>query len=234
MSALLNNTLQGITSVDTDVLLFLNHFHNPFFDDVMYIISGKLIWIPLYLIVAFIVYKNGGLKRFILCGLMIALAVTLSDQICASLIRPIVERLRPANLENPIHQYVHIVDGYRGGRFSFPSCHAANTFALVFFLALYFRSKKLTIFMFVWALIVSYSRIYLGVHYPGDILAGIVVGGICATISYKLLIMFTHGNIRSAKAAYHYIPNIEMIILSSIIVYSFGKNYSYFFPYLSI
>lgn len=104
----------------------------------------------------------------------------------ASLIRPEVARLRPSNLENPLSEMVHIVNGYRGGSYGFPSCHAANTFGLAFFVVYLFRSRLLSTFILVWALVTCYSRAYLGVHYPGDLLAGAVLGFVGASLCYGL------------------------------------------------
>lgn len=82
----------------------------------------------------------------------------------------------PSNPENPLSEMVHIVGGYRGGSYGFPSCHAANSFALASFLTLLFANRKLSLFIFAWAVLNSYSRVYLGVHYPGDLLVGAIIG----------------------------------------------------------
>ena len=81
---------------------------------------------------------------------------------------------------------IHIVNGYRGGRYGFPSCHAANTFGLAFFLVYLFRQRMLSVFILLWALVTCYSRAYLGVHYPGDLLAGALLGFIGASLFYGL------------------------------------------------
>ena len=92
----------------------------------------------------------------------------------------------PPNLENPLSAMVHIVNGYRGGSYGFPSCHAANTFGLAFFILYLFRSRLLSTFILAWALVTCYSRAYLGVHYPGDLLAGAVLGFVGASLCYGL------------------------------------------------
>lgn len=109
-----------------------------------------------------------------------------ADQVGATVIRPVVCRLRPANLENPISEFVQIVNGYRGGRYGFPSCHAANTFGLAFFLFYLFRNRALNWFIMLWAVVTCYSRSYLGVHYPGDLLVGAFVGFVGASLCYWL------------------------------------------------
>ena len=175
-----------LEELDERLLLFLNSFHSEFFDSLMWIVSGKLTWIPFYIILAYFVTRRSDWKSGLRCLLFIALLITLADQTCASFLRPWAMRLRPSAEENPISGLVHIVNGYRGGRYGFPSCHAANTFALAVFLSLYFRRRSVTALMMAWAATVSYSRIYLGVHYPGDLLAGGAVGSAYAVMLYGI------------------------------------------------
>ena len=142
----------------------------------MYAFSGKWIWIPLYASLLYVIGRNLRWQVAVGCAVAIALTIVFADQVGASLIRPEVARLRPSNLENPLSEMVHIVNGYRGGSYGFPSCHAANTFGLAFFVVYLFRSRLLSTFILVWALVTCYSRAYLGVHYPGDLLAGALLG----------------------------------------------------------
>lgn len=171
-----------LINVDTDFLLYLNGFYNEFFDTFMFLFSGKWIWIPMYLALAYVLFRNMTPKQAVGCIVAIALVIVVTDQMSSSLIRHAVGRLRPANLENPISDLVHVVNGYRGGRYGFPSSHAANSFGLVFFLFFLMRKSPLPAIMTVWAIVNCYSRIYLGVHYPGDILCGSLVGLLGAAI----------------------------------------------------
>ncbi len=171
---------------DTELLLFINSHHSAFMDSLMFLVSDKYIWIPLYLVLALAVYFKAHWSHALVFFIALALLITAADQTCASLIRHMVERLRPSNLDNPISPLVHIVNDYRGGRYGFPSSHAANMFALAVFLSGIFRKRWITISMFFWATLVSYSRMYLGVHYPGDILVGGLVGSIYAVIFLRL------------------------------------------------
>ncbi len=140
----------------------------------------------MYAAIWYVMLRNFHWKVMLFCLIALALTITIADQVGATLIRPYVERLRPANLENPISDMVHIVNGYRGGRYGFPSCHAANTFGLAFFVWFLFRKRWLTVFIMGWALLTCYSRIYLGVHYPGDLLAGALLGLLAAYLVYLL------------------------------------------------
>jgi undecaprenyl-diphosphatase len=90
-------------------------------------------------------------------------------------------------VQSGISSLLHLIDGYKGGKYGFPSCHAANSFGLAFFLVLYFKSRILSIFIMVWAVLVSYSRIYMGVHYPSDIVVGMLVGFAVSTLIYFTL-----------------------------------------------
>lgn len=168
--------IDWLNTIDTQVFLALNGLHAPYFDAFMKLFTGKWIWVPMYAAVLFAVVRNYRWRQTLAVLVCVALAITIADQVCATLIRPEVCRLRPSNPENPLSEMVHIVGGYRGGSYGFPSCHAANSFALASFLTLLFANRKLSLFIFAWAVLNSYSRVYLGVHYPGDLLVGAIIG----------------------------------------------------------
>lgn len=167
--------IDWLNTIDTQVFLALNGLHAPYFDAFMKLFTGKWIWVPMYAAVLFAVVRNYRWRQTLAVLVCVALAITIADQVCATLIRPEVCRLRPSNPENPLSEMVHIVGGYRGGSYGFPSCHAANSFALASFLTLLFANRKLSLFIFAWAVLNSYSRVYLGVHYPGDLLVGAII-----------------------------------------------------------
>lgn len=175
-----------LIELDTSIFLWLNSSHSPFWDVFMKMASGKLIWVGMYAALLLAIWRAYGWRTFVVMTIGAALAAGLADHITASILRPIFERLRPANPENPISELVHIVDGYRGGRYGFPSCHAANTFALATFTSFLFNRWRFTLFIVLWALLNCYSRVYLGVHYPGDLIAGFLVGCMCGSFVYLL------------------------------------------------
>jgi len=175
-----------LSDIDARLLLIVNGAHSPFFDSVMWCISGRWIWIPFYAVLAYLLFRRMSWKRASICLVTIGLIILAADQTCATLIRPEIGRLRPANLNNPLSSFVHVVSGYRGGRYGFPSCHAANTFALAVFMSLVIRHKWFTVMMFSWAFVVSYSRMYLGVHYFGDLFCGATIGSLFAVLFYYL------------------------------------------------
>lgn len=175
-----------LSDIDARLLLIVNGAHSPFFDSVMWCISGRWIWVPFYAVLAYLLFRRMSWKRASICLVTIGLIILAADQTCATLIRPEIGRLRPANLNNPLSSFVNVVNGYRGGRYGFPSCHAANTFALAVFMSLVIRHKWFTVMMFSWAFVVSYSRMYLGVHYFGDLFCGATIGSLFAVLFYYL------------------------------------------------
>ncbi len=178
--------LSNLIEADNACLLAINGWHADWADSFMYAFSGKWIWIPFYVSLLYVIVRNMRWQVALGCVVGIALTIVIADQVGASLIRPEVARLRPTNLQNPLSDMVHVVNGYRSGRYGFPSCHAANTFGLAFFIFYLFRNRMLTWFVMLWAIVTCYSRTYLGVHYPGDLLAGALLGFIGASLCYWL------------------------------------------------
>lgn len=176
--------MQTFIDIDTNIFLYLNGLHNAYWDSFMMMFSGKLIWAPMYAAFLWMVWRCFSWKTALTVTLMGVVLIALADQTCATLIRPYVERLRPSRLENELSDFVHVVNGYRGGLYSFPSCHAANSFAFAVFASLLMKRKAWTSFILVWALVNSYSRIYLGVHFPGDLLVGAIIGTTVALVVY--------------------------------------------------
>lgn len=170
---------------DQSFFLFLNSFHNNLFDSFFSIVTQTNVWIPLYIAFIFIIIKTKKQEAaWILLGMIIT--IVLADQISSSLLKELVGRLRPSH-EPTLSGLVHLVDGYKGGQFGFVSSHAANSFAFALFSSLVFKNRIYALIIFLWAIVNAYSRIYLGVHYPGDIIGGMIVGFIAVWFVYAFL-----------------------------------------------
>ncbi len=178
-----------LATIDRELFLFLNDLHNPFLDFLMYWITKQETWYPFYLlIIVWMFWKYG--KRAIVPLLLIIIAITISDQVTSSLMKPFFERLRPCHTPD-IQHLVHTVSGC-GGMYGFASGHAANSFTLATLLFLFFKSRINYLWIiFFWATLIAYSRIYVGVHYPGDILTGAIIGSIVAWILFLLYLKFS-------------------------------------------
>ncbi len=174
--------LEQLIEWDKTVFLFLNHTHTPFWDHFMWIYTGRLTWAPLIVALLFVLFRKNR-KEATLVVVALALTITLCDQFASTLCKPYFARFRPAQ-DPDFSPLVQIVNGYRGGRYGFISSHAANSFGAVVLLALIFRNRLFTITGLAWAAVNCYSRIYLGVHYPGDILAGTIAGVVIALLIY--------------------------------------------------
>lgn len=189
-------SMEYVRGVDTALLLAINGLHNTVLDTLMHTVSMRTVWIPLYLLLFAAVWRKYGWKGAIVCLIGVAMAVTLADQLCGSLLRGLAGRMRPSNPDNPISAWIHIVNGHRGGRYGFPSCHAANTAVVAVFLSMWLRRTWIIVCLAGWCLLVSVSRIFLGVHYPGDVLTGLVIGsGIAVGVSKLIVLLFVpHAN----------------------------------------
>ncbi len=171
-----------LIELDKQLLLALNGSDSLFLDGLVMTLTKATTWIPLYLSLLYMVIKNNDTKQRIFlviacAGLCVLLAGTLND----SFVKPFVARWRPTH-DLEIGMLVDTVNGYRGGNYGFFSSHACNTFSIALFFSLLTRSRALSFFLIGWSLVNCWTRLYLGVHFPGDILVGLlwgaVVGGI--------------------------------------------------------
>ena len=171
-----------LIQLDREVFLFFNGLHNQAFDSIMWWVSGKTTWWPFYLaLLGYLTWKQRW--NMVPLVIFIALSVTLTDQTSVHLFKNVFMRLRPCH-EPALEGLVHIVNNKCGGQYGFVSSHAANTFGVAVLVLLVIRRGWFTALMIFWAALVSYSRVYLGVHYPGDILGGAILGALCGWLVY--------------------------------------------------
>ncbi len=181
--------LELLNNLDTRLFLFINGMHNSVFDFIMFWASDRFIWIPFYAVFAWLLIRLFK-KKFLLIALMVLIMIVLSDQISAHLIKPLVMRLRPCH-NMLIAAKIHLHNNACGGKYGFVSSHATSCFTFAVFVVL-LAGKQLPYLKYIllpWALFVSYSRVYLGVHYPGDILGGAILG---SSISYGMYRVFLY------------------------------------------
>ncbi len=178
--------IEKLIELDEKLFLYLNGLHVDFLDAIMFWISEKYTWIPFYaILLGLIVWKFKVRAVYVLLG--IGLVILFADQFTSGFMKPFFERFRPCH-DPDLAGLVYLVKGC-GGKFGFASSHAANTFGLATFVYLLFsRIYRYTGFLFLWAFIVSYSRIYLGVHYPLDIIVGGAIGALIGWLIYILMI----------------------------------------------
>lgn len=177
--------MDAIAQFDTQVFFFLNGLHTTWLDPIMYYLTNTLTSLPVYILIIYLLFKKFSSKIWIPLICIIA-CIALTDQITSGIMKPAFERLRPTH-EPLFKDKIHTVNNYTGGKFGFASSHAANTFGITMLTFLLLRKDNRYIgWLFLWAAVISYTRIYLGVHYPGDVLAGAVIGLIGGLIIYKV------------------------------------------------
>lgn len=182
-----------LESIDRYIVLAINGWHFPLLDEIMWVISSKLIWIPLYVLLVMMYYKMTTLKRTLVFIGSAIVVVALADLISAKLIKEIVMRVRPSHnllLTNKLHFYqLENGDFYKGGAYGFVSSHAANFFGLFTFVSLVLRQyyRRVFLILMIVATLIGFSRIYLGVHYISDIIGGGLLGATIALFVYRFL-----------------------------------------------
>jgi undecaprenyl-diphosphatase len=176
-----------LARLDQQLFLWLNGQVSPFFDQVMYFVSEKYVWIPFYaILLAFIIRKYRWKTVWVVIA--VVLLITLTDQL-ANILKDGVKRLRPCK-DPEISHLVHIVNDYCRSSYGFISGHASNSMALAVLMSFLFRNIWVTAGMIIWAVLVSYSRIYLGVHFPGDVAGGWIMGSVIAFLVFRVLKLF--------------------------------------------
>ena len=190
--------LEQLLHIDTEILLAINGWHAPWADTLMWIISAKETWIPLYLLLIGLLvwrYRQPATTRVkwmqkvpacVLMIIVIGLAVGAADFIASGILKDWVARPRPSRVPE-LEGVLHLVNGYKSGRYGFVSSHAANTMACGLLFSLIWRKKITTCGLMLWVAANCYSRMYLGVHYPLDILGGLIVGALVAWAAFVML-----------------------------------------------
>ena len=183
--------LQRLVDIDKQVMLTLNGSDSLYMDGVMKVYTSTMVWIPVALVLLFVILKNNTPRISILAVLAVVLTIVACDQVSSHLIKPLVGRLRPCNDPTIMH-LIDTVNGYRSGWYIFVSSHACNSFGIFTLVSLMIRNRTLSLSLLLWAAINAFSRIYLGVHYPGDILCGALLGIVIGTVVYLIFNFIRH------------------------------------------
>ena len=177
--------IEQLIQWDKELLITLNGSSSLFLDGIFMAITQTATWIPMFACLLYAVVKNNTWRQSLLVIAMVALLVTLCDQFASGFCKPYFHRLRPSR-EPELAAVIDLVNGYRCGLYGFISSHAANTFGISVFFSLLFRNRRITPLLLLYACLSSYSRMYLGVHYPLDILMGTIWGVFCGFLVYAL------------------------------------------------
>ena len=176
--------MQTLFEIDREILAFFNGSGSLFVDNLAVVLTSGLTWIPLYVSLLYIVIRNNETMRQIMLVIgCVLLCVVMSDGVADFIVKPLVGRFRPSN--EPLIKYaVEVVDGVRGTQYGFFSAHASNTFCIAMFFSLLVRKKSFVAAMVLWSLVNCWTRMYLGLHYPSDIAAGLLWGGVVGAVVY--------------------------------------------------
>lgn len=183
--------IEWLEEIDRALFLKLNGLHQPWLDQPMMIMTKAIYWIPVYIGMLYLIFKAYNWKTMLFSLLGVALVVTLGDRISVELFKEVFLRYRPShNLD--LDGLIYHVNGYRGGKYGFVSSHATNFFGIATFVFLLIRKQYLGwgIAILFWAALICYTRIYLGVHYPGDLFAGGLLGAVIGWFVFRLFRKF--------------------------------------------
>lgn len=193
---------EKIIPYEESIFFLINHAHTEFWDHVMWLYSEMTIWIPLaLLVIVTIVYKKNYVE-YLLILLSIVIVFCACDQLSSHIIKPLIARPRPTHYP-AIMEHVRTLYGYTGGKYGFISAHAANSFGFAMFTALLFRNKFYTIIIFLWATVIAYSRVYLGVHFFSDVVGGMITGILIGYLIYNLYLFLRKRFITKEKNKEH-------------------------------
>lgn len=197
-----SDLIDQIDSIDKSLMLVLNYDGGYVQDYIWQGFSSRLLWILPALLLIIHLFRHQKPEQALTIIAAIALTVVLCDQVSSGLIKPLFARLRPSH--NPeIAGLLHYVNGYHGGMYGFVSSHTANSFGVTTYVALLLRRRWVTFCMVLLSIAVGYSRIYLGVHYPGDVMAGGLLGGIIGACCYKMWLFYSN-NLKQRLSQYQW------------------------------
>lgn len=229
--------IQSILEVDRYFLSLVNGSDSLFLDNLMVMLTSGLTWIPLYLSLFYLVVKNNETMSQILLVIGCVLGcVVLSDGVTDFIVKPMVERWRPSN--DPIFKYtVKVVNDMRGADYGFFSAHASNTFSLALFFCLLVKSRILSVSLILWSLVNCYTRMYLGLHYPSDIVCGLLWGALVALVMYyvfcriyKALSLSTnYVSTQYTTSGYSLddVDIVELVLLSTLVLIVIKASFAY-------
>lgn len=196
--------IEYLESIDLAIVQMVNGWNTPFLDELMWIVSGRITWIPLYIFLIYLAIKQSGWKLGLLFVGGVALSVVLADFISTQCMKEVIQRYRPSHnlaIRDHLHYYqLGWGDYYIGGKFGFVSSHAANFFAIAIFsisFLINFKQWIAPLLIFI-AVLVSFSRIYLGVHYFSDVFVGALVGIGTSLLVYHFIFLKFHQRIKPA------------------------------------
>jgi undecaprenyl-diphosphatase len=190
--------MSSLNEIDHQLTLAINGSDSLFWDNVMYTVTDTFSWTLVIIVLLAIIFKNNTWKEALMVYVTMILLIVVADRICSGMVKPMVARWRPTQ-DPQLMYFVDVVRNYRGGRFGFFSGHACNTMCMAMFLSWLFRSTKVTLTLFFWSLSTTFTRLYLGVHYLGDVCVGFIVGAILGFGFYWLMERYVHPRIGKTR-----------------------------------
>lgn len=208
--------LDYLKELDKALLLALNGSDSLLMDGIVWTLTNPFSWLPLYVCLLYIVIKNNTMRNALIIIFLTILLIVITDQFSSSFCKPYFHRLRPSR--NPsLQSLIDITNGYRGGRYGFFSSHASNIFGLTVFYSLLIRNWKFFFNMMIVCIVMCYTRLYLGVHYPSDIFVGTIFGSLCGMLIY-LTYRFIDKRINTQRSFYSSAYTSSGYIISDIYI----------------
>lgn len=221
--------MHALIEADNRILALLNGSESVFLDNLVITLTSGLTWIPLYLSLLYVIIKNNEtMKQIMLILGCIILCIFLSDGITDFIVKPLVARQRPSY--DPLMKYsIDVVNDVRATGYSFFSAHAANTFGIALFFSLLIRNKTFIVSIVFWSLVNCWTRLYLGVHYPSDIIVGLIWGTIAGLVAYYIYIRvylrmhpaFNYISSQYSSTGYSH-ADIDVVLLVLVLTFLFS------------